>query len=87
MSSANQTPEQAIPFSRVGCDGNELKHVREVLASGWLTTAGKTQECERRFAEAVGVNYACAVNSATAALHLACEAVGIGPGETDGHSC
>jgi len=33
-----------IPFSKVVCDGNELKYVREVLESGWLTTAGKTQE-------------------------------------------
>lgn len=70
-----------IPFAKVACDGNELKYVQEVLASGWLTTAGKTAEFERRFAEAVGGRYACAVNSCTAALHLALEAIGIGPGD------
>ena len=73
--------EHSIPFSRVDCSGNELAYVTEVLESGWLTSAGKTQEFERRFAEAVGGKYACAVNSCTAALHLACEAVGIGPGD------
>ena len=70
-----------IPFAKVACDGNELKYVQEVLASGWLTTAGKTLELERRFAEAVGAGHACAVNSCTAALHLALEAIGIGPGD------
>jgi dTDP-4-amino-4,6-dideoxygalactose transaminase len=70
-----------IPFARVDCSGNELKYIREVIESGWLTTAGKCMEFERRFGEMVGGKYACAVNSATAALHLACEAVGIGAGD------
>jgi len=70
-----------IPFSKVDCSGNELAYVSEVLQSGWLTTAGKCAEFERRFGEIVGGKYACAVNSATSALHLACEAIGIGPGD------
>jgi len=70
-----------IPFCKVICDGNELKYVREVIESGWLTTAGKCVEFEKQFAAKVGAQYACAVNSATAALHLAAEAVGIGPGD------
>ncbi len=69
-----------IPFSKVVCDGHELTYIREVLASGWLTTAGKTQAFEERFAESVGARFACAVNSCTAALHLALEALGVGPG-------
>jgi dTDP-4-amino-4,6-dideoxygalactose transaminase len=73
--------ERRIPFSKVDCSGNELAYVTEVLKSGWLTTAGKCMEFEKRFAERVGGKYACAVNSATAALHLACEAAGIGPGD------
>ena len=72
---------KSIPFSRVVCDGNELAYVREVLESGWLTTAGKAHELERRFAEAVGARFACAVNSCTAALHLALEAMGVGRGD------
>ena len=70
-----------IPFSKVICDGNELQYVREVIESGWLTTAGKCVEFEKRFGEKVGGKYACAVNSATAALHIAAEAIGIGPGD------
>jgi dTDP-4-amino-4,6-dideoxygalactose transaminase len=70
-----------IPFSRVECDGNELRYLSEVLASGWLTTGKVALEFERRFAEHVGARFACAVNSCTAALHLALEALGIGPGD------
>lgn len=70
-----------IPFSRVLCDGKELGYIREVLESGWLTTAGKAQAFEQQFAETVGARFACAVNSCTAALHLALDAFGIGPGD------
>lgn len=72
---------KAIPFARVSCIGNELKYVREVLESGWLTTAGKTKEFERRFAEAVGAKNARAVASGTAALHLALDGLGVKPGD------
>lgn len=65
-----------IPFCRVLCNGNELSYVQEVLKSGWLTTAGKTHDFESRFAEAVQAEHAVAVNSCTAALHLALEAIG-----------
>ena len=70
-----------IPFAKVDCDGNERRYVQEVLDSGWLTTAGKTLEFERRMAEGVVARHACAVNSCTAALHLALEAIGVGPGD------
>ena len=51
------------------------------MESGWLTTAAKTHEFETRFAEAVNAKFACAVNSCTAALHLAAEAIGISSGD------
>ena len=70
-----------IPFSRVVCDGNELAYVREVLESGWLTSASKAREFEERFAERVEARHACAVNSCTAALHLALESAGVGAGD------
>ena len=69
-----------VPFSRADLDGHELKYIREVLQSGWLTSGIRVQEFERSFAAAVGANHAIAVNSCTAALHLACEAAGVGPG-------
>ena len=70
-----------IPFAKVRCAGNELTYIQEVLESGWLTTGAKTTELERRFRDAVGGRHACAVSSGTAAMHLALEAVGIGPGD------
>ena len=69
-----------IPYSKVDCSGRELELVREVLEGGWLTTASKAFEFENRFAQAVGARHACAVNSCTAAMHLALEALGVGPG-------
>lgn len=70
-----------IPFSRVLCDGNELSYVKKVLETGWLTTGALAMEFEKRFSEFVGAPHACAVNSCTAALHLALEALGVGPGQ------
>lgn len=70
-----------IPFAKVVCDGNELDYIREVLESGWLTTAEKAHRFEKAFAGFVGVRFAYAVNSCTAALHLALEALGVGPGD------
>jgi dTDP-4-amino-4,6-dideoxygalactose transaminase len=66
-----------IPFSKVFIGESERKHLKEVLDSGWLTTGNKTLEFEKKFAEFIGAKYACAVNSCTAALHLAVEALGI----------
>jgi dTDP-4-amino-4,6-dideoxygalactose transaminase len=70
-----------IPFSKVDCSGNELRYVQDVLESGWLTTAGRALELETKFAEALGARFACAVNSCTSALHLALEAIRVGPGD------
>lgn len=75
------TNKQNIPFAKVFIGVNERKYIKEVLDSGWLTTAGKALEFEKRFAEYVGAKYACAVNSCTAALHLGIDALGIQPGD------
>jgi dTDP-4-amino-4,6-dideoxygalactose transaminase len=66
-----------IPFAQVSISGNEMKYISEVLDCGWLTTASKAVKFENNFAEFVEAKYACAVNSCTAALHLAIEAIGI----------
>jgi dTDP-4-amino-4,6-dideoxygalactose transaminase len=55
--------------------------VAETLRSGWLTTGPNAAELERRFAEYVEAKHALAVNSGTAALHLALLALGVGPGD------
>ena len=61
--------------------GNELKYLKEVLDSGWLTTSSKAFCFEKLFAEFVGAKFALTVNSCTAALHLAVEALGIKTGD------
>jgi len=70
-----------IPYSRIIIKGNEIKYLRQVLKSGWITTSNKALQLEKQFAEIVGAKYACAVNSCTSALHLAVEAIGIKPGD------
>jgi perosamine synthetase len=70
-----------LPFSRPSITQLEKQAVLEVLDSGWLTTGPRAKEFERRFADYVGSAHAVALNSATAALHLALEAVGVGPGD------
>lgn len=66
-----------IPYSRPDIGDAEIAAVSDVLRSGWLTSGSAVREFERSFADAVGANYAVAVNSATAALHLAVEALGL----------
>lgn len=70
-----------IPFSKVEIGTAERNYLKEVLDSGWLTTAGKTLEFEKKFAEYVGAKYACAVNSCTSALHLGIDALGVKSGD------
>ena len=72
-------PLRIVPFNRPSLDEREYRAVREVLESGWITTGEKTREFERRFAEYVGARHALAVNSCTAALHMALAAEDIGP--------
>src|SRR5688500_20388330 len=59
----------------------EIEAASEVLRSGWLTTGPKAHALETAVAARIGVKHALAMNSATAALHLALEAWGIGPGD------
>jgi dTDP-4-amino-4,6-dideoxygalactose transaminase len=69
-----------IPFHRPSVGVEEEQAVIRVLRSGWLTTAGEARAFEREFAAAVRSEHAIAVNSATAGLHLALEAVGVKAG-------
>lgn len=73
--------DNTIPFHRPSIGQEEFQAVREVLESRWLTTGPVTQQFEREFAAFVGCKYAVAVNSCTAALHLALDAAGITAGD------
>lgn len=70
-----------IPVFRPYYDEREEQAVAEVLRSGWIGLGPKTEEFEQRFAERVGTRYAVAVNSATAALHLALKLVDVRAGD------
>jgi perosamine synthetase len=70
-----------VPFFRPSIGEAEIAEVAACLRSGWLTTGPRTREFETRFAEHVAAKHAVAVNSATAAMHLAVEALGLQPGQ------
>ena len=70
-----------VPFHRASIGEEEIAEVVDTLRSGWLTTGPKVERFQRDFAAAVGATHAIAVNSATAALHLALEAVGVKAGD------
>lgn len=72
---------QFLPFHVPDIGEDEIQEVVETLRSGWLTTGPKTKQFEEDFARYVGCRYAVAVNSCTAALHLALEAMGITTGD------
>lgn len=71
-----------VPFAKPYIGQEEIEEVTEVLKSGWLTTGSRCKQFESDFAAFMGGNVeAIAVNSCTAGLHLALEAIGIGEGD------
>lgn len=68
-----------IAFHRPSLTATERERVLGVLESGWLTTGEQALAFEAAIARATGSTHAVAVNSATAGLHLALEALGVGP--------
>jgi dTDP-4-amino-4,6-dideoxygalactose transaminase len=76
-----ERPELEVPFFRPSITEAEIEEVGACLRSGWLTTGPRTKQFEAAFAAAVGGKHALAVNSCTAALHLAVEALGLRAGQ------
>src|SRR5438874_11123105 len=70
-----------LPFALPHITQAEIDEVVDTLRSGWLTTGPKTKRFEHEFAERIGAPYAVAVNSATAAMHLALDAIGLQAGD------
>ena len=70
-----------VPFFRPQITDLEINEVVATLRSGWLTSGPKVRRFEEEFAAAVGARYAAAVNSCTAALHLALESLGVKPND------
>jgi dTDP-4-amino-4,6-dideoxygalactose transaminase len=76
----DQNMNWRIPLTDLDYGEEEKQAVLDVLQSRWLTMGTVTQEFENQFADFLGVKHAIAVSSATVGLHLACLALGIGPG-------
>ena len=70
-----------VPFFRPDLGEQEIEEVVATLRSGWLTSGPRVRRFEEEFAAALGARHAVALNSCTAALHLAVEALGLKPGQ------
>lgn len=70
-----------LPFHQPFVDADDERAVLETLRSGWLTTGPRTKGFETDLAAYTGAAHCVAVNSCTAALHLALDAIGVGAGD------
>ncbi|MBC2721495.1 DegT/DnrJ/EryC1/StrS aminotransferase family protein [Desulfosporosinus sp.] len=73
--------QEFLPYNIPLIEEDDIAEVVDTLRSGWIAKGPKTLEFEKQFAEYVGAKYAVALNSCTAALHLALVAAGIGEGD------
>ncbi len=70
-----------IPYGKQSISQDDINAVIDVLHSDWLTQGPKVPAFESAIAKYCGANHACATNSATSALHIACLALGVGIGD------
>jgi dTDP-4-amino-4,6-dideoxygalactose transaminase len=80
MTESSGTIRINVPYFRPSITSAEIDEVVACLRSGWLTTGPRVKQFESDLARAVGAKHAVAVNSCTAALHLAVDALGLSPG-------
>jgi dTDP-4-amino-4,6-dideoxygalactose transaminase len=73
--------EWRVPLTDIAVPDEDVRAVLDCLESGWLTMGPRTQAFEQALASYTGAPHAVTVSSGTAALHLACLAAGIGPGD------
>src|SRR6202034_412556 len=72
--------ETLLPFAPPAIGEEEIAEVAAALRSGWITTGPRTRLFEQRFAEFTGASAALALNSGTAAMHVALASLGVGRG-------
>lgn len=73
---------KVIPYGKQTISQDDIDAVVDVLKSDWLTQGPKVPAFEHAIANYCGAKFACATNSATSALHIACLALGVGEGDT-----
>jgi len=73
--------EWRVPLADIVFGEQEITAVTEVLRSGWLSMGAIARQFEQEFAIFIGAKHTLAVTNSTAALHLACLAAGLGPGD------
>ncbi len=73
--------EKYLPYGQQWIDEDDIRRVSDVLRGDYLTTGPSVSDFEHKIAEYVGAKYAVAVSNGTTALHCACFAAGIGPGD------
>lgn len=73
---------KVIPYGKQSISQDDIDAVVNVLKSDWLTQGPKVPAFEHATANYCGAKFACATNSATSALHIACLALGVGEGDT-----
>ena len=72
---------KVIPYGKQTISQSDIDAVIDVLKSDWLTQGPAVPAFESAIAEYCNANYACATNSATSALHIACLALGVSKGD------
>jgi UDP-4-amino-4-deoxy-L-arabinose-oxoglutarate aminotransferase len=73
--------DNPLPLSRPSLGEEEIREVLDVIRSGWITSGPRVKRFEEEFSRYVGARHAVAVNSCTAALHVALLAHGMGSGD------
>ena len=80
--SASSNGSRQVPLASPRLRESELREVMDAYRSGWLCMGPRTAELEASMCEYTGAGHAIAVSSCSAALHIACLAAGLGPGDT-----
>ena len=73
--------EDFLPYGKQWLDELEINEVVDSLKSNWITTGPKMRLFEEKFKNYIGSNYAVAINSGTAALHVSTSSININPGD------
>ena len=81
MKSKMKENKNKIPLLRPYFDSEELKEIKKVLDSGWVSQGPKVKELEDKIAEYLGVKHAVAVTNCTSALHLSLLSIGVKEGD------